>query len=69
MKRIEDHCCGCAVPGYPCLGPICPRRHVEVTYCDRCDPYHEHPLDEVYEEDGLDLCESCRDELYNDTEE
>ncbi len=64
-KKIENHCCDCAVPGYPCLGEACSRRHVEVHYCDRCDPYCEDPLEEVFEVDGLELCECCRDELYN----
>lgn len=58
-KRIENHCCDCAVPGYPCQGDACPRRHVEVTYCDKCDPDCEYPLDEVFEVDGEELCEEC----------
>ena len=64
MVRIEDHCCGCAVPGYPCLGSRCPNRRVEVHYCDKCgDELHE-----VYDDEELELCESCRDELNNDNE-
>lgn len=55
MKRIEDHCCDCAVPGYPCQGPRCPRRNVEVHYCDKCG----EELDEIYEVDGEELCEEC----------
>ena len=65
MVRIENHCCGCAVPAYPCLGSRCPNRRVEVHYCDRCGT----ELDEDYEGDEeLELCESCRDELDNDNE-
>ena len=60
MVRIENHCCDCAVPGYPCRGSSCPLRRVEVHYCDRCDA----KLEDVYEEDGTELCEDCRDELY-----
>jgi hypothetical protein len=36
VVRIENHCCDCAVPGYPCLGEACSRRHVRVFYCDKC---------------------------------
>lgn len=36
MIKIENHCCGCAAPGYPCLGNSCPNRRVEVIYCDAC---------------------------------
>jgi hypothetical protein len=62
MVRIEDRCCSCAVPGYPCRGSLCPNRNVEVHYCDRCG----EELDEIDEdENGFELCELCRDELYN----
>jgi hypothetical protein len=61
MIVVENHCCGCAVPGYPCRGSACPNRHVEVHYCDRC----EAEIDEGHEVDGIELCEMCRDELYN----
>lgn len=60
MKRIENHCCDCAVPGYPCRGSLCPNRHVEVHYCDRCG----EELDEVHEVDGMELCDVCRDDVY-----
>ena len=62
--RIENLCCDCAVPGYPCRGENCPRRHVEVTYCDKCDPKCEYPLDEVFDVDGEDLCEACLREKF-----
>ena len=55
MFKIEDHCCDCAAPGYPCLGNACPRRRVKVYYCDKCG----EELDEVYEVDGEELCEDC----------
>lgn len=62
MIRIEDHCCSCAVPGYPCMGAKCPNRRVEVHYCDECEA--EIPEDEIYvDENGLELCESCVGEL------
>lgn len=60
MIRIEDHCCDCAVPGYPCMGAKCPNRRVEVHYCDECDA----ELYEVYvDENGRELCESCVGEI------
>jgi hypothetical protein len=59
MRRIESECCQCAVPGYPCLGSACPRRNVPVYYCDECDPKLEYPLEEVFEEDGKDVCIDC----------
>ena len=49
MIRIENHCCGCAIP---CID--CGRKAVEVYCCDKCD----EELDEVYEdEDGKHYCE------------
>ena len=56
MLKIEDRCCGCAAPGYPCLGNACPNRNVRVYYCDRCG---KKITGEVYEDDGEDLCEAC----------
>ena len=55
MKRIENHCCDCAVPGYPCRGDACPLRRVEVYYCDKCGC----ELEEVYEVDDEVFCEEC----------
>lgn len=55
MKRIENHCCDCAVPGYPCRGDACPLRRVEVYYCDKCGC----ELEEVYEVDDEEFCEDC----------
>ncbi len=64
MLRIENHCCDCAVPGYPCRGTSCPLRRVEVHYCDRCGA--EVPYDEIHEtDDGVEYCSLCMDELYN----
>ena len=37
MIKYENHCCGCAVPGYPCIGNSCPYIDVPVAYCDICD--------------------------------
>ena len=63
-KVIENHCCDCASPGYPCMGDSCPRRHVEVYYCDECDPHHETPLEKVYDDGEQELCEECLLEKY-----
>ena len=60
MIKYENHCCGCAAPGYPCIGRSCPNRHVEVHYCDHCD----EELGEIYDVDGEELCEECLKEAF-----
>lgn len=55
MLKIENRCCNCAVPGYPCLGRLCPNRNVEVHYCDECG----REIGEMHELDGTELCEKC----------
>lgn len=57
--EYENHCCGCASPGYPCMGNACPNRNVKVYYCDHCDPKNRNPLDEAYEVDDEILCAEC----------
>lgn len=57
MKRIENDCCGCAVPGYPCLGKYCPLTHTPHYYCDECG--EEIDPDCLYRVDDDDLCEEC----------
>ena len=64
MVKIENHCCSCAVPAYPCLGKSCPNRNVKVYYCDKCDPKCKNPLEEVYEVDSEDLCEECLKKMF-----
>lgn len=54
--RIEDRCCGCAAPAYPCQGASCPNRNVEVHYCDECG---EEIGGDVYDDGEQELCESC----------
>ena len=61
MLKIEDRCCGCAAPGYPCEGNSCPNKNVRVYYCDKCG---EEITDEVYEVDGEDLCEDCLKKMF-----
>lgn len=65
MKAIENRCCDCAVPGYPCRGPLCPNRHVEVHYCDVCG----EELDDIYDVDGEELCDECLKAKFLKTED
>jgi hypothetical protein len=60
VRKIENHCCDCAAPGYPCLGSECSLRHVKVFYCDHCG----EELEEIYDVDGEDLCEECLKEMF-----
>lgn len=58
MKKIENHCCNCAAPSYPCRGSLCPLRRVEVVYCDFCG----NVIDDHFQTnkiDGKDACMSC----------
>ncbi len=64
MIRYENHCCGCAAPGYPCIGIACPLRKVKVYYCDECD----EELDEIYDVDDRELCEECLKEMFRRNE-
>ncbi len=62
MLRIEDHCVGCSDSGMHCMGSHCPNRNVRVFYCDNCE---EEIIDgDVYEVDGVDLCEECLKEMF-----
>lgn len=60
MTRIENHCCDCAAPGYPCRGNLCPDRHVPVLYCDntRCTAHHTG-ADRLFIVGGVELCMDC----------
>ena len=62
MVKIENHCCDCSVPAYPCRGSSCPNRTVEVTYCDHCDA--EIAPGDIYKVDGEDLCEECLKDMF-----
>ncbi len=65
MKRIENHCIGCADDtAYRCMGNRCPKRNVAVYYCDECDPNLNCPLDEVFSVDGKEICEDCLKEKF-----
>ena len=60
MKKYENHCCDCAVEGYPCLGSSCSLKKVPVYYCDRC----ESEIDEIFDVEGEELCEDCLKDLF-----
>lgn len=64
MTRVENHCCDCAAPGYPCRGSYCPLTKVEVFYCDSCG----EPIDpeDVVRVDGEDLCLECYEKEIDD---
>lgn len=60
MIKLENHCCDCATPGYPCRGSACPLSQVEVHYCDNCGD----ELEDIYEVDGEELCEYCLKDMF-----
>ena len=66
MLKIENQCCDCAAPGYPCRGSVCPNRRVEVHYCDKCG--EEIPFDRIHEIDDEEYCRECYEEI-NEEEE
>ena len=55
MKRIENDCYGCCLDSAVC--DHCPQREGIHYYCDRCQ--FEIDSDEIYIEDGMELCEDC----------
>ena len=55
MITYENECCGCAVPGYPCMGDICTNINVKHLYCDKC----KADCEELYDYDGEELCQEC----------
>lgn len=61
MVKYENHCCDCAVPGYPCLGSLCPNRNVPQYYCDECGDDIEG---DIYDVDGKELCEDCLKDMF-----
>ena len=54
MVKTENRCVDC---GLPCKGASCPNRNVKVCYCDKCD--EEISFDDIYEYEGMDVCEDC----------
>lgn len=63
--RIENDCCGCAVPAYPCLGNYCPLRHTEHYYCDCCG----NETDKLYKFKGKEICGECLEEFMDEMSE
>lgn len=63
MIRIENRCCDCVTPAYPCRGTGCLLRRYEAHYCDLCG--EELGIDEIYEVDDMELCENCAEEAEN----
>lgn len=63
MTRIENHCCGCAVPAYPCRGSSCPNTHVKTLYCDFCGQETEilYRVDDGMNDD--EICYDCLDNM------
>lgn len=55
MIEYENECCDCAVPGYPCLGNSCSRRHVPHLICDECGS----DVEELFDYEGKEVCEKC----------
>ena len=54
MKKLENECCDCSTPAYPCKGASCPLRSVAHYYCDKCG------AEEVlYQTDDGELCADC----------
>ena len=62
MIKYENHCCDCAVPGYPCIGSSCPYVTVQVAYCDTCnnDTYAEYDIE------GKHYCEEHAKEYFKE---
>lgn len=54
MTIEKSECLGCAVPAYPCLGSLCPNRHITVHVCDECEAE-----DVLYDYNGRELCAEC----------
>ena len=65
MVQYEDRCCGCAVPGYPCLGSSCPNRNVPIYHCDKCGDEIDG---DIYDVDGEELCEECLKDMFRRNE-
>lgn len=57
MVMYRNECCGCAVPGYPCLGDLCSLRRVPYWACDDCGALSDDV--DIYDFDGKDLCLDC----------
>lgn len=54
---VNNECCHCAVPGYPCLGDSCTKRNVKTYFCNECK--RDYEPEELYVTPDGDLCEEC----------
>ena len=51
MIKMFNECCGCAAPSYPCLGRVCPNRHVnEIEEDGLCEDCRE---EDSYDKTGI----------------
>lgn len=57
MIKIENECCNCAVPGYPCRGDLCPLQRVVRIYCDKCRA--EITGEKFYRYNEHEYCSDC----------
>lgn len=57
MVTRENDCCGCAVPGFPCIGSTCELLNYPHYYCDDCGG--EVSEGELYWVDDEQLCGDC----------
>lgn len=57
MVRVQNDCCDCAVPGYPCIGERCELRHNPHFFCDDCGD--EVYSGKLYHYEGEELCGDC----------
>jgi hypothetical protein len=63
MRVIENRCCDCAVPSYPCRGVNCELKNYEAVYCDYCG--EEIGEQGVFNDEG-DFHTSCYEEMNNE---
>lgn len=64
MIKIENRCCNCAVPSYPCLGKDCGLRYYKAQYCDIC----KNETNDLLKINNMELCINCAKELEDDYE-
>lgn len=58
-RRIENDCCDCATPGYPCRGELCHRRNAVHIYCDNKECDVDITNETKYFIDDEVYCEEC----------
>ena len=68
MQYEVNECCGCAAPGYPCIGDSCGLRHAPRFRCDWCG-VDDLTESEINDYEGEDLCDTCYDKVMEEEEE